>query len=94
MGNPGKVTFGLSCAIFLRCPLDHTMKAFMGRLMWSSLGMPLLVWVLGLIFNSWLTINNTQTEDYTILSETSIKASNVGLWPSKLNLRGVFFTIV
>lgn len=26
---------GLSWAIFLRCPRDHTMKAFMGRLMCS-----------------------------------------------------------
>ena len=26
---------GFSCAIFLRCPLDQTMKAFMGLLMWS-----------------------------------------------------------
>ena len=27
--------FGLSWAIFLRCPLDHTMNAFMGLFMWS-----------------------------------------------------------
>lgn len=26
--------FGFSVAIFRRCPLDHTMKAFIGRLMW------------------------------------------------------------
>ena len=26
---------GFSCAIFRRCPLDQTMNAFMGRLMWS-----------------------------------------------------------
>ena len=27
--------FGFSWAIFLLCPRDHTMKAFMGRLIWS-----------------------------------------------------------
>ena len=34
---------GLSCAIFLRCIRDHTMKAFMGRLMCSSLPFSFLV---------------------------------------------------
>lgn len=29
--------FGFSCAIFLRCPLDHTINAFMGRFMCSWL---------------------------------------------------------
>ncbi len=29
--------FGFSCAIFLRCPRDQTMKAFIGRLTWSQL---------------------------------------------------------
>jgi len=28
---------GLSCAILRRCRRDQTMKAFIGRLMWSSL---------------------------------------------------------
>lgn len=28
--------FGLSCAIFRRCPRDHTIKAFIGRFIWSD----------------------------------------------------------
>lgn len=37
--------FGLSWAILRRCPRDQTMKAFMGRLMWSWLWCdPLAFW--------------------------------------------------
>lgn len=59
--------FGLSWAILRRCPLDQTMKAFMGRLIWSPLWLlaALLCW-----WAVWLTVVG-------IVSSTSVATETV-----------------